>query len=117
MRTAWMRRYRTTIDGDGTFADVLPNFITSIAGPRSIQVALSLQHFSIEKRRPRSAPDGVMREHSEFPVQDAAGTQPPDGHRHARAPFHVETRLGTVRCLQINERRLRSAGQPELLGR
>src|SRR5436853_245023 len=28
-----------------------------------------------------------------------------------------DTRLGTVRCLQINERRLGSVGQPELLGR
>src|SRR5271166_6518045 len=41
---------------------------------RSSQVSLRFQEFRIQHGGPRCAPDRVVRKHSEFPVEHAAGT-------------------------------------------
>src|SRR5271166_2940897 len=63
--------------------EVPPNFMTitgappvlDVAGRRSRQVALHLEEFGVEQRRARCAADCIVREHGEFVVENAAGTQ------------------------------------------
>src|SRR5947209_9506621 len=55
--------------------EVPPNFITIIGPPArgsSVEIALRLQKFSVQQGRAGRAADGVVREHSELPVEDAA---------------------------------------------
>src|SRR5271165_755230 len=103
--------------------EVPPNFMTITAAPPSKnmggrpsrQIALRLEEFGVEQGRARSAADGVMREHGELVVQNAAGAQPPDAHRHAVAAVNIEARLRAVGRIVIDERLSRRQRQLELL--
>src|ERR671930_1276712 len=96
--------------------DVPPNFMMIMHEARgSIQVSLHLQQFRIEQRRARRPADGIVREHSELPVQQTAGTQPPYAHGHAAATFGVQPRLRTIWRGVVDDWFLGRVGQLQLL--
>src|SRR5271157_1648650 len=103
--------------------EVPPNFMTitaappsqDVAGRRSRQVALHLQKFGVEQRRACRAADRVVREHGELVVQNAAGTQASDSHRHSITAVHVKPGLRTVGRIVINERLCGRQRQLQLL--
>src|SRR5438270_10003590 len=74
--------------------EVPPNFITIIGA--SSKVSLGLEEFGVEDGGSGRAADRIVREHGEFPVEDATGAQPSHHGSHAGSHFHVETRLGTI---------------------
>src|ERR1700760_2768206 len=58
--------------------EVPPNFITIIGPPArasSVEIALRFQELGVQQRRARCAPNRVVRQHRELPVEDAAWTQ------------------------------------------
>src|SRR5579862_3233168 len=74
--------------------EVPPNFITLIAActsragriwktDHSLQVSPHFEQFSVEHGGPGSTADGIVREHGELPVENAARTQTSDGRSHA----------------------------------
>src|SRR5271165_3478889 len=103
--------------------EVPPNFITITAAPPSYdvgrrgsrQVALHLQEFGVEQCRTSRAANGVVREHGELVVENAAGAQASDGDRHAMAAVHVEARLRTVGGIVVHDGLGGREWQPELL--
>src|SRR5919197_912151 len=97
--------------------DVPPNFMMIMHEARwSIQVSLHLQQFRIEQRRARRPADGIVREHSELPIQKVAGTQPAHAHGHAAATFGVQPRLWAVRRAIVHDRLLGRIWQLQFLG-
>src|SRR5271165_4638054 len=75
----------------------------NVGGRPSRQVALRLEEFSVEQGRSRSAADGVMREHGELVVENAAGAQPSHAHGHAVAAVHIEARLRAVGRIVVDK--------------
>src|SRR5271169_937048 len=81
--------------------EVPPNFMTITAAPHwsdvggrgSRQIALRLEEFGVEQRCSRCTADGVVGEHGELVVQNAAGTQASDRYRHSITAVYVKSRL------------------------
>src|SRR5271157_1151206 len=86
-----------------------------VAGRGSRKIALRLEEFGVEQRRSRRAADGVVREHGELVVQNAAWTQASNRYRHSITAVYIEAGLRTVRRIVIDERLRRRQWQLELL--
>src|SRR6266852_6698799 len=81
----------------------------------SIEVSLDFQQFGIEHGSTRGAANGVVGEHSEFPVQHRAWTKPAHCRRHSSTAIGVESWLWPISRFHIPDRLFRSAGQLQFL--
>src|SRR2546427_11381181 len=77
----------------------------------SIEVSLDFQQFGIEHGSARGAANGVVGEHSEFPVQHRAWTKPAHCRRHSSTAIGVDSRLWPISSCHIPDRLFRGAGQ------
>src|SRR5262249_12811660 len=100
-------------------SEVPPNFITSIwqkssiaysqcqvvqpfGELRSTEISLGFQQFGIEQRGAGSSADGIVRENSKLPIQDATGAKSSNRGRHPKTCVGIEPGLGTIQCRRIN---------------
>src|SRR5258708_21282148 len=92
--------------------EVPPNFITStVAASRaswmvwvpSGEIAFVLQQFGIEQCGSGRAPNRIVRQDCEFPVEQTTRTQPADDCTHALSTIDIEPRLRTTVCLVIDD--------------
>src|ERR1017187_6428759 len=69
------------------------------------------KQFGVEDGGAGGAANGVMRERDELPVEQTAGAQAADGHRHPMIAIAVEARLGAVILRRKLYRLIGSGGQ------
>src|SRR5579864_51115 len=81
----------------------------------SSKVAFGLQEFRIQHCRSGCTSNCVVREHGEFPVEDAAGAKTADHRCHASAGVDIKPRLRTVIRIYIDNRPIGGAGKSEFL--
>src|SRR6185437_12295893 len=73
------------------------------------------QDLSIENRRPGRSAHCIVREQSELPVEDRAGTKASDGGCHAVASIKIELRLWARLAIEISDRMQRRRRQMQAL--